>query len=47
MHSENRQVELTKARRLGDDVGPHNPSVGDREAEYSPQLAMRRNYNSD
>ena len=44
--SENRQVELSKARRRGDDVGLNNLSVGDREAEYSRQLAIWREYNS-
>jgi hypothetical protein len=46
-NSENRQVELAEARRLGDDVSLNNLSSGDREAEYSGQLAIWCKYNSD
>lgn len=46
-NSENRHVEVAEARRLGDDVSLNNLSAGDREAEYSGQLAVWRKYNSD
>jgi hypothetical protein len=45
--SQNRQVEIAKARRLGNDVSLNNLSMGDRKSEHSGQLSIRRKYKPD